>query len=32
MGTDQAVAHALSIIDRELASTTETADPDHLSG
>jgi hypothetical protein len=32
MGTDQAVAYALSIIDRVLASPTETADPDHLSG
>jgi hypothetical protein len=32
MGTDQAVAYALSTIDRVLASPTETADPDHLSG
>jgi predicted ATPase len=32
MGTDQAVAYALIVIDRVLASPTQTADPDHLSG
>jgi hypothetical protein len=32
MGTDQAVAYAISIIDRALVSSSETADPDHLSG